>query len=144
MDTSNIPKLFWYTVSICILAVTFGVLHLAYKSSCVSIKFANIQIDLSAAAADLEEINRQLEEKNSMLAEGRAQLERREKILEELVNSAPTRTIEVAEIRKRIMPADTRIPMPKIEEIPNEKFKALDKRLNTVQEVVRRPWEQRQ
>jgi septal ring factor EnvC (AmiA/AmiB activator) len=144
MDTSNIPKLFWYTVSICILAVTFGVLHLAYKSSCVSIKFANIQIDLSVAAADLEEINSQLEEKNNMLAEARAELERREKNLAKLVSSTSARTIEVDEIRKYVMPTDTRIPMPKIEEIPNEKFKALDKRLNTVQEVVRRPWEQRQ
>lgn len=143
MDTSNIPRFFWYTVSVCIFAVTFGVLYLAYRSTSVSIEVANVKIELSAAAADLEGINRELEEKNNVLAETRAELERREKNLAELVSSTSARTIEVDEIRKLVLLANTKVVMPKTK-IPNEKFKTLDKRLNTVQKVVRKPWEQRQ
>ena len=47
----NIPKLFWYSLSIAILVVSIGLTYIAYKSSNVTIELANTKINLTSEIA---------------------------------------------------------------------------------------------
>ncbi|TBW08562.1 hypothetical protein E0E52_08675 [Azotobacter chroococcum] len=67
MDTSNIPKTFWHALSICMMAATFGIIFIAYRSSTVSIEIANAKINLSSALATVKDIKGDLEAENERL-----------------------------------------------------------------------------
>jgi hypothetical protein len=56
MEISNIPKVFWYSLSISILALTFGLLFIDYRSTSISIEVANTKIALSQALSDTEKV----------------------------------------------------------------------------------------
>lgn len=55
METSQIPKTFWYTLSISILASTVVLLYIALRSTNISIEIANTKIVLNRAISELEE-----------------------------------------------------------------------------------------
>ncbi|HIJ79222.1 MAG: hypothetical protein OEY01_09415 [Desulfobulbaceae bacterium] len=51
MDIQQIPKTFWHSLSIALLVVSTGLTYVAYKSSTVSIEFANAKINFSSEIA---------------------------------------------------------------------------------------------
>lgn len=68
MDTSNIPKTFWHSLSFCMVAGTVGLLVIAYKASSVSIEIANAKIELLSAVSQTKEIKASLEAESKRLA----------------------------------------------------------------------------
>jgi len=67
MDTSNIPKTFWHSLSFCMVVGTVGLLVIAYKASSVSIEIANAKIELSSAVSQTKEIKTDLEAESKRL-----------------------------------------------------------------------------
>lgn len=77
MDTSNIPKAFWYSLSLCMVIATLGLLYIAYQSSSVSIEIANAKIELSSALSTTKEIKSELERENERLKQANQLLQAR-------------------------------------------------------------------
>ncbi len=88
MDITHIPKLFWNSLSFCMLTATIGILYIAYTSSSVSIEIADAKINLSSAVSTTKEIRSKLEKEN----------ERLQKINAELSEELRRTSVEVAKI----------------------------------------------
>ena len=67
MDIAGIPKTFWHAVSVSILALTFGLLLIAYRSANVTIEIANTKIVLSKTINETERLNEDLKKEASRL-----------------------------------------------------------------------------
>ena len=77
MDTSNIPKTFWHSLSVAVLACTAMLLVIAYRSTDVSIRIANAKIDLKRGVAEVERLNKDLEAENERLKAAQDRLEQK-------------------------------------------------------------------
>lgn len=75
MDTSNIPKSFWYALSFCMVTATLGIIFIAYRSSSVSIEIANAKISLSSALGTVKDIKSDLEKENERLKNANNELQ---------------------------------------------------------------------
>ena len=67
MDISNIPKTFWHALSVAVLALTFGLVAIAWRSQSVTIEIANTKVALSKAITDTREANQELAAKAEAL-----------------------------------------------------------------------------
>lgn len=67
----NVPRLFWYSLSVCMLATTATLCYVAMRSQSVDINVANTKISLSRAAGDVERLASQLDAKEAELAKAR-------------------------------------------------------------------------
>lgn len=74
MDLTHIPKSFWHALSISIVALTFGFLIIAYRSSTISIEVANTKIALTKAASDVEKTALALQVKAKAVTESQREL----------------------------------------------------------------------
>lgn len=66
---SNIPKVFWYSVSLCLLATTAILLYIAIKATSVKIEIANTKIELIQTTSELKSLNAKLELENGKIKE---------------------------------------------------------------------------
>ena len=76
METSNIPRFFWISLSFCMVVATLGILGIAFQSATVSIEFADAKITMSSALADVKEIKTDLELENMKLQNEKKALEK--------------------------------------------------------------------
>lgn len=63
----QIPKFFWYALSVCMLSVTGGFLWIAIRASQVSVEIASTKINLANAATDLRSVYHELETREQEL-----------------------------------------------------------------------------
>ena len=82
MDTSNIPRIFWYSLSFCMVVTTVVLLTIAFKSSAISIEIASAKIELSSAIAQTKEIKNDLKLENERLISANKSLEQKLRLLE--------------------------------------------------------------
>lgn len=136
MDTNNIPKAFWYALSLCMLAATFGLLFIAYRSTTVSIEIANTKIELSSALSETKEIKSELEQENQRLKAASAELRKKVTELERLLAEAGTGALSAAELRRSGLLTAEPVPAPPAVEVPEERFQMLDKRIEQVQRTI--------
>lgn len=54
MEDKNIPFFFWYCLSICMVAATFGLLYLGFLSSSISIEVADTKIEMKKAFNEIK------------------------------------------------------------------------------------------
>jgi hypothetical protein len=113
MYLGNIPKVFWYSLSACMLAVTFGFLYLAYKATSVSVEIAHTKVELLNAAREIKEANKELAAK---------EVEIQKTVVD--VGNSTTRPYLTDEIKR-----DLEIAMPKTSDI--------NRRLDDVQQQLK-------
>lgn len=77
METANIPKMFWYALSFCMIVATLGLVYIAYRSTTVSIEIADAKINLSSALGQVQDIKADLEKENQRLIQANADLQTR-------------------------------------------------------------------
>ena len=149
MDTSNIPRVFWYALSFCMVSATLGLIFIAYKSSDISIEIADAKIQLSSALAETKEIKSQLKIENERLFEANKDLEEKLALSEELIKTpaevSPAedttsdnrrrRALSVEEIKKYSFKNnnDSELPTP---EISKERFQSIDEKIQSVQQSL--------
>lgn len=75
METSNIPRFFWISLSFCMVIATLGILGIALRSATVSIEIADAKITMSSVLADVKEIKSNLEFENQSLLKEKEALE---------------------------------------------------------------------
>jgi hypothetical protein len=73
---TGIPKIFWLSVSICLLTVTFGFMYLAYHSASVSLEIANTKIEMIKSISEIEKTYNALNDKEKILNRVQAELEK--------------------------------------------------------------------
>ena len=61
--SNNIPAVFWYSASLCLLVATTGLTYTAYLSSSISIEIANTKITLLSAIDGTQKLAREVENK---------------------------------------------------------------------------------
>lgn len=131
MDTSNIPRTFWLSLSFCMVVATLGLLFIAYRASTVTIEIANAKIELSSALSQAKEIKNDLEiednriasEKNQFLKEKIDSLEKSEKVSKDSVPD------------KQIMMKAVRAPKTQIYQ---RRFEELDAKIRAAQEAIKK------
>jgi malate synthase len=98
MQTSQIPKTFWHTVSVSLLAATVVLLYIALRSTSISIEIANAKINLNTAISETEQLNQELREQNEALLAAKEELQRK---YEELMSSfGPRETISRTQLEQ--------------------------------------------
>lgn len=137
MDTNNIPRTFWYALSLCMMAATFGLLFIAYRSTSVSIEIANTKIELSSALSETKEIKTELQQENERLKAASAELRQKVDELEKLLADAGSGAVSAAELRRSGLLSAQPVPPPAVE-VPEERFQLLDKRIEQVQRSIQK------
>lgn len=67
MDISNIPKFFWYAVSLSILIATSGLTYVAYRSTSVSIEIEGAKIILTSVINEAKIATHELQKREEAL-----------------------------------------------------------------------------
>jgi len=107
MDIAQIPKIFWYSVSTAILAVTITFSWAALQSRGMTIEIANAKIAVTGQLGELERINEDLKNQLATLKEAKRQLEDRLARLESEGNSPSPELRSLLEApAKRITPPE--------------------------------------
>lgn len=70
---STIPKIFWYCVSFCMVAITLCLCATAYRSQSINIEVASFKI--SSAVSDVQLLIKQLHDKEMELANYKQKLD---------------------------------------------------------------------
>lgn len=65
MEDKNIPSFFWYCLSICMVAATFGLLYLGFLSSSISIEVADTKIEMKKAFNEIKAARVELTKKEA-------------------------------------------------------------------------------
>jgi Asp-tRNA(Asn)/Glu-tRNA(Gln) amidotransferase C subunit len=145
MEVNNIPGTFWNSLSVCMLAATFGLLFIAIRSGSVSIKVANAEIQmekvastteqLSSVAQSVEELQSELETKRQSLASAADDLSAAYKGLGSAANSksAPLTAIETEKLRASLIK-----PLPSRAEltIAPERIQSVKRQLESIQKTL--------
>ena len=136
MDTSNIPKTFWHSLSFCMVVGTVGLLVIAYKASSVSIEIANAKIELSSAVSQTKEIKTDLEAESKRLISAK-------RLFQENVDA----------LAKSAKSSKSAFPIEELEELTEalrqpafaegefkhkSGFEALDAKIRSAQEAIRK------
>lgn len=130
MDISNIPKFFWYSVSISILIATLGLTTIAYRSANVSLEIANTKINLVSAITDTEQLLSTVRKENERLKITNDDLQEKMKKLQKLTGqpSSPekSQTIEKSKFYDK-----------ELFIIPQKSFDDIEKNLKALKSQVR-------
>lgn len=133
MDTSNIPKAFWYSLSFCMVAGTLGLLLIAYRASSVSIEIANTKIELLAAISQTKEIRDNLEAESQRLASANKLFQENIDTLAKSAKASPS-ALRIEELTKGL-----RQPSPAARHLDYQKtFDALDVKIKSAEETLRK------
>ena len=139
MDTSNIPKAFWYSLSFCMVAGTLGLLMIAYRASSVSFEIANAKIELSSAIATTKEIKSNLEVENERLNVAKTALEQKLAALESenSPTSSKAKKVSPKNLEKHELLSGEN-PIIKKPVIPKDWFESLDAKINSAQQAIKK------
>lgn len=74
MSIDNLPRVFWYALSFCMVTATLGLLLIAYRASTVTIEIADAKINLSSALSAVKEVKSNLQAENEKLLTANAEL----------------------------------------------------------------------
>jgi len=77
MEASQIPRTFWHTLSVAILASTVVLLYIALRSTNISIEIANTKINLNRAISETGILNEELKEQNEAFLAAKEELQQR-------------------------------------------------------------------
>ncbi len=136
MDTANIPRIFWHSLSFCMVIATVGLLFIAYQSTTISLEIANTKIQLSTAITETKEIKSELEVENERLKKANKILEEQMTMLERTASGGGTLSFSPAELERLKTLADDRANIKPLV-IPKSRFDDLDDRLDMVQQTIR-------
>jgi FtsZ-binding cell division protein ZapB len=133
MDTTNIPKAFWYSLSFCMVVGTLGLLTIAYKANSVSIEIANAKIELQSAVSQTKEIKAMLEAESKQLTSESKLFQENVGALRKLENGSLNKS-SIEELSKGLgqpafAAADFRY---------KSEFEALDKKIKSAEETIRK------
>lgn len=78
---NNIPKVFWYAVSLCILSFTSVISYLAIASNSISLRYADMRIEIANKQAQVYKDSVEIEAIKSELKLMSEQMNQRSKIL---------------------------------------------------------------
>ncbi len=133
MDTSNIPKAFWYSLSFCMVVGTIGLLFIAYKASSVSIEIANTKIELLSAVSQTKEIKANLEAESRRLASANRLFQEKVAALEKSARNTPSAP-SIEELTKGLLQ-----PAFATQDLTYKtEFNALDTKIKSAEEAIRK------
>ena len=133
MDTSNIPKTFWHSLSFCMVVGTVGLLVIAYKASSVSIEIANAKIELSSAVSQTKEIKTDLEAESKRLISAKRLFQENVDALAKSAKSSKS-AFPIEELTEAL-----RQPAFAEGEFKHKSgFEALDAKIRSAQEAIRK------
>ena len=67
MNTSNIPKTFWYSISFAIVFLSIGLIVIAFLSKSTTLKYGNLELVITQAASTTQMANEELLRKSNDL-----------------------------------------------------------------------------
>ena len=119
MDVAGIPKTFWHAVSVSILALTFGLLLIAYRSATVTIEIANTKIVLSKAIFETERLNEDLKKEALRLERARVGLNEKVAEFDHVVMEAKSWSPDyIMSLRPKLLdPTETKVSIKQFEQI---------------------------
>ena len=67
MNTSNIPKTFWYSISFAIVSLSIGLIVISFLSKSTTLKYGNLELVITQAASTTQMANEELLRKSNDL-----------------------------------------------------------------------------
>ncbi len=131
MDTSNVPKTFWYSLSFCMVAGTIGLLFIAYRASSVSIEIANTKIELLSAVSQTKEIKAALEAESKRLSSANRLFQEKVAALEKSTKNSPS-ALPIEELTKGLWQPAVMDLTYKVE------FDTLDAKIKSAEGAIRK------
>ncbi len=87
INFESIPKVFWYALSFCMVSITVSLIVLAFRSQEIVLNFHNTRVELSGTITDVQNAYNQLQQKQALLETKRADLEAKNKALQDLLTN---------------------------------------------------------
>lgn len=132
METSNIPRFFWISLSFCMVVATLGVLGIAWQSTSISIEVANTKINMSTALSDMRDIKNELELENEKLLNEKKSLR---DLLHDLETAYQAPNNEPEEILQSYFM--THQSSSNVEEHRQKRLETLDKQIKTLEKTLK-------
>ncbi len=132
METSNIPRFFWISLSFCMVVATLGLLGIAWQSTSISIEVANTRINLSTALSDMRDIKSELELENEKLLNEKESLR---DLLHDLENTSKTSNNKPEEILQSYFM--THQSSSNGNEYRQKRLETLDKQIKTLEKTLK-------
>ena len=101
MEVSNVPNVFWYSVSLAILLITATFSWAALQSNGMTIEIANAKIAITGQLSDLDKVNENLKNQLVLLNKTKAELEKKIRKLE-LSSNANNKNIKYTKLLKSV------------------------------------------
>lgn len=136
MDISNIPKVFWYSLSISLLSLTTGLTISSIRATEVSVEVANSKINLSKNINSVQRINQNLKIKVEELEKiDNSYKELQQKYNKLLKSTKPSVTQELRELKPEIQRFQTQVTQIEGEDL-KEELRQNEEKLEAINEQI--------
>lgn len=132
MDMTQIPRSFWHSLSVSIIAATIGILYIAYRSSSISIEIANAKIEVSSVLSKAKDIKTTLQEENIRLVNINKSLQQRIARLEKTLEKNANAKLTMKDLKKR----DGDWPEPALLFKQQEEQKSIQKKFKSLEQQI--------